>query len=171
MAPEIINRIFDPFFTTKKLGQGTGLGLSVVHGIVNQHDGYISGRERAGQGQPFHRISAAGRADAIPGRGPSTRVPRRKRRKLFIDDEKPLTEMGKGLLEELGYRVKTCCGPCGGPGDLMGEEGGRFRPHHNGPDHAANDGHGAVEENPRYNGRASPIILCTGFSHVVDAER
>jgi signal transduction histidine kinase len=98
-------RIFEPFFTTKAPGEGTGLGLSVVHGIVRSHRGAIKVYSERGQGTAFHvyfpLFENAARTELVevePPRGQGEHV-------LFVDDEEPLAVMGQAILERLGYRV------------------------------------------------------------------
>jgi signal transduction histidine kinase len=169
MAPEVISRIFDPFFTTKHPGQGTGLGLSVVHGIVKQHGGYMTAESELGKGSTFtvYLPKAARMASHEPASDGD--CPGGSERILFVDDEETLTEMGKELLEELGYRVKTCCGPAEALELIRVDAGGfdliitdQTMPHMTGMELSKKilDLAGDV-----------PIILCTGFSHLVDAEQ
>ncbi|MFC1671406.1 response regulator [Spirochaetota bacterium] len=106
ISPEIINRIFDPFFTTKQLGKGAGLGLSVIHGIVKENGGEIFVDSEVGKGTTFviyfpldKNIIGEGQVEKpLP-------LPRGNARILFVDDEAPLVELGKSMLEELGYSV------------------------------------------------------------------
>jgi PAS domain S-box-containing protein len=106
IAPEIVDRIFDPFFTTKGLGEGTGLGLSVVLGIVKQSRGHIAVASAPGKGTTFDvyfpaivdEPTKSDRAGDLPVAGGHERL-------LFIDDEPALTEIGEELLTGLGYEV------------------------------------------------------------------
>ncbi len=108
-------RIFDPFFTTKPVGRGTGLGLSVVHGIVRGHRGSIGVESTPGAGSCFHvllPLSAAtssrpGTLDEAPtpasaGRGESV---------WYVDDDPVMALMVQRLLQREGYRVTVCEGP------------------------------------------------------------
>ncbi len=105
IPPEVINRIFDPFFTTKKPDEGTGLGLSVVKGIIQQHDGYITVESQPGKGSAFTVYLP--KVAEKPGREAVKEepVPTGHERVLLIDDEKALTETGQKFLEGLGYEV------------------------------------------------------------------
>ncbi len=107
-----VARIFEPFFTTKGPGEGTGLGLSVVHGIMQNHDGAITVNSRPGEGTVFELYfpEYAGSMSASPE--PDERSPRGSGESvLLIDDEKPLGEAMRNTLERLGYRVTAFTDP------------------------------------------------------------
>jgi PAS domain S-box-containing protein len=105
-----LDRIYDPFFTTKKPGEGTGLGLSVVHGIMKNHDGGIAVYSEPGRGTSFRLFFPAvgtegARAATTNGSAKAEGPQRRTEAILYVDDEEPLVALVKRTLERLGYRV------------------------------------------------------------------
>jgi len=105
-------RLFEPFFTTKPLGEGTGLGLAVVHGIMNSHDGAITVESRLGEGTTFHLYFPRHTGEATMLSCAEGPVPRgHGERLLFIDDEALLIELGRMELTELGYEVTVATQP------------------------------------------------------------
>jgi PAS domain S-box-containing protein len=107
MAPDVVEKIFEPYFTTKERGVGTGLGLAVVHGIVQNHGGSIQVESDHGKGTTFHVFLPKldiDTAEKIEHREP---IPTGNERILFIDDEAPIVDVGKQMLERLGYEVIT----------------------------------------------------------------
>jgi len=120
MAPEVLERIFDPFFTTKGPGEGTGLGLSVVHGIVKAHEGAIFVESRVGEGTAFRIYfpallerqpsGARPRTGTIEGRGEHV---------LCVDDEPALVELLREQLVALGYRVTAHVSPVEALADFL----------------------------------------------------
>jgi PAS domain S-box-containing protein len=167
---QIIDRIFDPFFTTKGLGEGTGMGLAVVHGIVKNHGGMITVYSEKGAGTTFHSYFPSIHQDGagfdlmdsgslLPG----------KEHILFVDDEEFLINVGRQMLERLGYRVTS---RLSGPEALE-----LFRAHPDRFDLVITD-----QTMPQITGvelsrelmaiRPNiPIVLCTGFSEGLTAER
>jgi PAS domain S-box-containing protein len=106
-------RIFEPFFTTKPVGQGTGLGLSVVHGIITAHGGAITVSSSPGQGSTFDLWLPLVSAGApTPPPLPQPLVPRGQgEHVLYVDDDPVMVVMVQGLLERAGYRVSAIDDP------------------------------------------------------------
>lgn len=105
ISPEVRKRIFEPFFTTRGPGEGTGMGLSVVYGIVKNLNGAITVESELGVGSTFRvflpKIKTETKAAVVqPGE-----IPRGNERILFVDDEEMLVEWGEAVLERLGYTV------------------------------------------------------------------
>ncbi|HYG23392.1 MAG TPA: response regulator [Verrucomicrobiae bacterium] len=107
IAPDVLPRIFEPFFTTKPVGQGTGLGLATVHGIVHQHRGWVEVSSEVGGGTTFRvyfpvlkvaerRPIDSAREQAVPG-GKETI--------LLVEDEDAVRALAKNVLERKGYTV------------------------------------------------------------------
>ena len=163
--PAIMNRIFDPFFTTKPQGEGTGLGLSVVYGIVKSHGGSVTVESEVGRGSTFHvylpRTPETEHEDGrnkAPACGGSEHI-------LFVDDEVVLVDMGERILNALGYRVTAVAN---GPDALA-----TFRENPDDFDLVITD-----MTMPGMTGAelsreilkikpGVPIILCTGFSEFI----
>ena len=107
ISPENLERIFDPFFTTKAKGKGTGLGLSMVFGIVKNHGGCVDVRSEAGAGTVF-RVYLPESSEVAPEEAAmDTALPRGRGRILLVDDQEPVREVAKDMLEALGYEVIT----------------------------------------------------------------
>ena len=109
MSPTIQKRIFDPFFTTKGVGEGTGLGLSVIHGVVTSHGGTIQVESREGGDTTF--VIYLPCSTSVPSAGTLVSVMPAssfgKARVMFVDDEVSIARWGKDMLEALGYEVKV----------------------------------------------------------------
>ena len=104
IAPEIVDRIFDPFFTTKEVGTGTGLGLSLVHGIVTELGGAIDLASTLGSGSTFTvYLPRSGDAPEPSDEKESELQRGDGQRVLIVDDEEPLVQLATRTLAELGY--------------------------------------------------------------------
>lgn len=113
MTPEVLPRIFEPFFTTKGVGKGTGLGLAMVFGIIQNHNGWIETESRLGEGTIFRiylpatRVTAADGSDQRVldqqpvGRGTETI--------LLVEDDDSVRELTLTVLQNYGYTVLTAC--------------------------------------------------------------
>jgi PAS domain S-box-containing protein len=100
-------RMFDPFFTTKKIGEGTGMGLAVVHSIVMNYKGSITVESTPGKGSSFHILLPEHRGRERVKTEETTQSIHGDESVLFVDDEPAINKVAKYTLEKLGYRV-TC---------------------------------------------------------------
>lgn len=112
IAPEILDKIFDPYFTTKQFGEGTGLGLSVVHGIIQSHGGGIIVTSQPGMGARFEvflpvvPVVMESRIENV-----SDPLPMGNETILLVDDEPLIAEVEQAILERLGYKVVVTNSP------------------------------------------------------------
>jgi CheY-like chemotaxis protein len=112
MDQATLQRIFEPFFTTKAPGEGTGLGLAVVHGIMDSHDGAVTVSSRPGEGTEFCLYFPAHAGEAAPSAAEEGPVPLgHGERVLFVDDEDVLAQLGGKMLAALGYEAEVATQP------------------------------------------------------------
>jgi signal transduction histidine kinase/ActR/RegA family two-component response regulator len=112
MDQATLQRIFEPFFTTKPPGEGTGLGLAVVHGIMESHEGAVSVYSQPGEGTVFHLYFPAHAGKTTVAAAKKGPVPRGNgERVLFVDDEELLARLGQKTLTALGYEVEVATQP------------------------------------------------------------
>jgi PAS domain S-box-containing protein len=107
MEPDILEHIFEPYFTTKKTGEGSGLGLSVVHGIIMGHGGAITVKSAPGEGTSFTVYLPRLFDEETRVITEQKNLPKGNERILFVDDEEVLVRLGQKNLESLGYTVTT----------------------------------------------------------------
>ena len=167
--PEKLDKIFDPYFTTKGRCEGTGLGLSVVHGIVQSYNGEITVDSKPGQGSTFTIYLPISTQKAITSIDASDRLPLGTERILFIDDERPIADMSRQRLSLLGYRVTVAHSSIealdrltAGPEDFDLIITDMTMPHMSG-DRLAME---AKKLSPKV-----PVILCTGYSKKISPEK
>lgn len=107
ISPEVMEKIFDPYFTTKTPDKGTGLGLAIVHRIVQSHNGVIRINSKLDEGTDIEILFPMVEKYVHPDTGNLEAPATGKGHILFVDDEELLAEVGKHLLEKLGYSVVT----------------------------------------------------------------
>jgi PAS domain S-box-containing protein len=106
IPPQLLDRIFDPFFTTKPAGEGTGLGLAVVHGIMQSHDGAVSVASEEGQGSTFSlHFPLVNTVDAEEAVSQPAIAAGSGQHVLLVDDEPDLVRIASRIMQRLGYRV------------------------------------------------------------------
>jgi len=181
MAPDILEHLFEPFFTTKDVGEGTGLGLSVVHGIMHDHQGHIRVESQAGQGTVFYLLFPLLTEDVVtenehvalghnltesPDETPATMVGKRI---LVVDDEPSVLGFLQAWLKRKGFEVQAY-------GDSR-EAWVYFETHRDEVDLLITD-----QTMPGVTGRELiqkvlalqpqlPTILCSGYTDQINAEQ
>ncbi len=167
MDPEVMERIFDPYYTTKGVGKGSGMGLSVVVGIVKNHSGFIRVRSSFGQGSSFEiALPHVKEVEPLQVFADNSEIVLGTEHILLVDDEVMLADAGKTVLESCGYTV-TAVTDSSKAWDLFKADSSRFdlmitdqtMPGMQGAELAEK----VLALRPDL-----PIILCTGYSSQVD---
>jgi CheY-like chemotaxis protein len=169
MPPEILERIYEPFFTTKDVGEGTGMGLSVAHGIVASHGGAMTVVSVPGKSTTFAIYLPCSAAPTTHPSYVAESIPRGHEHILFVDDEAMLVNLGQELLTRLGYTVT------GHTSSMEALAAFRAAPHQF--DLVITD-----QTMPTMTGEALvralrdirpdlPIVLCTGFSYAMTKDK
>ncbi|MBZ0263195.1 response regulator [bacterium] len=113
MTKEVMEKIFDPFFTTKQSGQGTGLGLSTIFGIVKQNNGFVNVYSEPGDGTTFkiYLPRYIGEMEEVEAAGVSDDMLRGNETVLIVEDEKAVLNLAERILKSFGYQVHTANSP------------------------------------------------------------
>ena len=110
MDQETLQKIFDPFFTTKEIGRGTGLGLASAFGIVKNHGGTITCYSELGKGSTFNIYLPLSSSQPEQEYSVEEHVIPGSENLLLVDDEQVILDVGRQMLEKLGYTIQTACG-------------------------------------------------------------
>ena len=169
IKPEVMERIFDPYFTTKGVGEGTGMGLSLVHGIVKSHGGAVTVDSTPGKGATFDVFLPVVEGAPAPKADRVDETPTGTETILFVDDEKGMVDTVKPILERFGYEVHARTSSIEAL-EAFRAVPGRFdlvitdqtMPNMTGAELAK----ALLQIRPDI-----PIILCTGFSELISEEK
>ena len=169
ISPKIINQIFDPYFTTKEIGKGSGMGLSIVHGIVKNHNGAIWVDSSLGKGTTFTLLFPMVEGKPVNETETIDKIPIGDETILFVDDEESILRLTQKILKRLGYKVETSLNPLQAM-DLFQSKPDSFdlvitdmtMPQMTGVKLAQK----LKEFQPDL-----PVIICTGHSSLIDEEK
>ncbi|MDH5446096.1 MAG: response regulator [Gammaproteobacteria bacterium] len=170
MDSQTLNKIFDPFYTTKDVDKGTGMGLSVVHGIIHDHKGHVFVNTKPGEGTEFQLMFPVSHEDVVETDKSSSVVTETgKGNIMVVDDDNDLAGFLQEMLTQRGYKVELFVDPCKALGAFESSPGNY--------DLVLTDqtmpilpGH-KLAKALRKKRPDIPIIICTGYSDVMDEEK
>ena len=170
MSKEVVERIFEPYFTTKKQGEGTGLGLSMVHGIVKSHHGHITVYSEPGKGTEFHVYlpQVQGHDEGLDVEA-GREIPQGSGTILVVDDEAIIGEMLRRMLSDLGYDVLVCSSSTEAL-KVFTQERERIALVLTDMNMPAMNG-AELTRRIKMLSPEMPVVLCTGFSEIIDEKK
>jgi PAS domain S-box-containing protein len=169
MSPEVLERIFEPYYTTKNRGEGTGFGLSIVHGIVQKHRGYIAVKSEEGKGSTFTLyIPLRIGTEEEKKQAIDQSIPEGFGHILFVDDDKAVLSLGREILESFGYNVTTASNGRRAL-DLFRQDPDAFDALVSDYSMPEMNGRELIGECLRVRSRL-PAILCSGYMEKVEGE-